>query len=76
VTNTIRHSEATRMRIEVTAQEGGGVVMLARDDGVGAGELALGNGLRGLRERFEQLGGEIIIDPGPGFAVRGRLVGS
>ena len=76
VTNTIRHSEATRLRIDVTVQEGGGVVLLARDDGVGAGELALGNGLRGLTERFEQLGGEITIDPGPGFPVRGRLVGS
>ena len=51
-------------------------MLLARDDGVGAGELALGNGLRGLTERFEQLGGEITIDPGPGFPVRGRLVGS
>jgi signal transduction histidine kinase len=75
VTNTLRHAEATRLRIEVSAQEGGGVVLLARDDGVGARELALGNGLRGLRERFEQLGGELAVDPGPGFTVRGRLVG-
>ena len=42
----------------------------------GAGELELGNGLRGLRERFEQLGGELTVDPGPGFPVRGRLAGS
>jgi len=54
----------------------GDIELLARDDGAGAGELALGNGLRGLRERFEQLGGEITIDPGPGFMVRGRLAGS
>ena len=75
VTNTLRHAEATRLRIEVSAQDGD-IVLLARDDGAGAGELALGNGLRGLRERFEQLGGEITIDPGPGFMVRGRLAGS
>ena len=75
VTNTLRHAGATRLRIEVSAQEDG-VVLLARDDGAGAGELELGNGLRGLRERFEQLGGELTVDPGPGFPVRGRLAGS
>ena len=51
VTNTLRHAGATRLRIEVSAQDGD-IVLLARDDGAGAGELALGNGLRGLRERF------------------------
>jgi signal transduction histidine kinase len=74
VTNTLRHSGAAHLRIDVSG-EGGAVTLLARDDGAGAAAPRLGNGLRGLRERFEQLGGELTVESGPGFTVRGRLVG-
>ena len=49
--------------------------MDARDDGKGAGVLAWGNGLRGMRERFEDMGGRLALEsaPGHGFSVRGWL---
>ncbi|MGP9537740.1 sensor histidine kinase [Brachybacterium sp. AOP43-C2-M15] len=74
VTNTIRHAEASRLRIEVT-QGPEGVTLVARDDGLGARSPQPGNGLRGLRERFEQLGGEVTVESRRGFSVRGRLAG-
>lgn len=72
VTNTIRHSEASRLQIDL-AQDGGQVSLVARDDGIGARAPELGNGLCGLRERFESLGGELTVDGTAGFAVTGRV---
>lgn len=73
VTNTIRHSEASRLQIDLS-QDGDRVTLVARDDGVGARSPVLGNGLRGLRERFEALGGELTVDGADGFVVTGRVV--
>ncbi len=73
VTNAIRHADASRLRIDVS-RDGARVTLIARDDGVGARDPELGNGLRGLRERFEGLGGELAVDGREGFAVTGRLV--
>src|SRR5690625_4671155 len=73
VTNTVRHSYATRLQIDLACEDGQ-VTLVARDDGVGAHTSELGNGLQGLRERFEDLGGELTVDGRHGFAVTGRLV--
>src|SRR5690625_5111443 len=73
VTTTIRHSYATRLQIDLACEDGQ-VTLVARDDGVGAHTSELGNGLQGLRERFEDLGGELTVDGRHGFAVTGRLV--
>lgn len=72
VTNTIRHSEARRLSIDVS-REGDQFALVARDDGIGARLPELGNGLRGLRERFESLGGELTVDGTAGFVVTGRV---
>jgi signal transduction histidine kinase len=74
VTNTLRHSGADHLTISVVADESG-VRLDARDDGCGAAQLVPGNGLTGLRERFEQLGGEIALQTaaGHGFAVNARV---
>ncbi|RGE16760.1 two-component sensor histidine kinase [Leucobacter sp. wl10] len=72
VTNTIRHADARELRIEVRA-EGEGIVLRARDDGRGARELRPGNGLRGLRERFESLGGDVAFDGSRGFGVTAKV---
>ncbi len=74
VTNTIRHSEASRLRIELTREENR-VVLVARDDGRGSRSPVLGNGLRGMCERFQELGGDLMVDGSDGFTVRGTLVG-
>ena len=73
VTNTIRHAEATRLHIDLSVREGR-ATLVARDDGVAAAAAELGNGLRGLRERFEELGGELTVDGSDGFEVTGRVV--
>ncbi len=72
VTNTIRHADARELWISVTA-DARGTVLEARDDGRGAPDPVLGNGLRGLRERFQALGGELAIDGGDGFRVIARV---
>ncbi len=62
VTNVIRHSRANICTIDLREDAGQAVVEIA-DDGSGAAEACAeapnrGNGLRGLRERFEALGGK------------------
>ena len=75
VTNTIRHAEARELWIDISA-EGGTVCLTAADDGQGAADPVLGNGLRGLVERFEALGGEVAIDGRRGFRVTARVPAS
>jgi signal transduction histidine kinase len=72
VTNTMRHAEARELWIEVAARPPG-VVLTAVDDGRGSRELVPGNGLRGLTERFEALGGDVEFDGGAGFRVTARV---
>ncbi|MEU4365538.1 histidine kinase [Promicromonospora sp. NPDC023987] len=67
-TNTLRHAEARELWIEVSARPPG-VVLTAVDDGRGYRELVPGNGLRGLTERFEALGGGVRFDGDDGFRV-------
>ena len=60
VTNILRHASATRCRLELAA-EGGGAQLSVQDDGRGTIEHE-GNGIRGMRERVEALGGRLEID--------------
>jgi two-component system sensor histidine kinase DesK len=57
VTNVVRHAQARscRMRLE---QQNGSCRLEIHDDGLG-GSSAEGNGLRGMRERVEMLGGTL-----------------
>jgi signal transduction histidine kinase len=70
VTNTVRHASARNLWLSVHAAADG-VQVRAHDDGRGSGTLAPGHGLTGMRERLEELGGELDIDTdrGQGFAV-------
>jgi two-component system, NarL family, sensor histidine kinase DesK len=61
VTNMMRHSEATRCDIAVSANTGG-ATLTVRDNGVG-GHPSPGNGLRGLAERVQQAGGTLHFGP-------------
>lgn len=72
VTNTIRHADAGELRIEVRS-DSDGVVLRAIDDGRGARDLRPGNGLRGLRERFESYGGDVAFDGARGFGVTAKV---
>jgi signal transduction histidine kinase len=69
-TNTVRHAGARNLWLEVNGN-GDGLTLHARDDGRGASAVVPGNGLQGMRERIERLGGrlEIASAPGGGFEV-------
>jgi two-component system, NarL family, sensor histidine kinase DesK len=60
VTNILRHAGATSCRLEL-ASDSNGTHLSVHDNGRGAIERE-GNGLRGMRERVEALGGRLEID--------------
>ena len=70
VTNAIRHSGANNLWLGVSRSEDG-IEVRARDDGQGAMSINIGNGLTGMRQRLENMGGRLHFDSEPqaGFAV-------
>jgi signal transduction histidine kinase len=74
ITNTTRHAHARNLWIRLESRADG-IALHARDDGRGADVMAWGNGLTGIRERFEQGAGHVEFSPGPGtgFEIRGFL---
>lgn len=75
ITNAVRHAQARHLWIRVYREVPGLVVVDARDDGVGAQMVNAGNGLRGMRERLQQCGGQLQVDthPGEGFRLRATV---
>ncbi|MET0136288.1 MAG: sensor histidine kinase [Kibdelosporangium sp.] len=72
LTNAVRHSPATEIDVRLRRHRGQ-VVVLVQDNG-GAGEAVEGNGIRGMRERVDRLGGMIHIGPGrAGWRVEASL---
>jgi signal transduction histidine kinase len=74
ITNTARHASAQNLWITIE-QRADGVDLHARDDGRGAPDVKWGNGLRGMRERFEEYSGRVDFKSavGQGFEVRGFM---
>jgi signal transduction histidine kinase len=71
LSNIVRHSSATEITVDVGI-ESKWLVLSVRDNGVGfAATAGGGRGLRNLRSRAQDLGGECIIDSAIG---RGTLV--
>jgi two-component system, NarL family, sensor histidine kinase DesK len=64
VTNIVRHAHARHCRLRVARNNGNGVLEI-HDDGRG-GLNTDGNGVRGMRERIEALGGTLVHDPSRG----------
>jgi two-component system sensor histidine kinase DesK len=60
VTNIVRHAHARRCRLALR-REGTALTLEIADDGRGATH-AEGNGIRGMRERLEAVGGTLHID--------------
>jgi two-component system sensor histidine kinase DesK len=63
-TNVIRHANATRCHIRFYAKDGS-ALMEVQDDGRG-GEAPFGNGLTGMRERIQALGGALLRETSQG----------
>jgi signal transduction histidine kinase len=75
VTNAVRHSRAANLWLELST-DGQGVRLVARNDGEPRRPVApSGNGLVGMRERIEQLGGRLAVqmEAGIGFTVEAWL---
>jgi len=74
ITNTTRHASARHLWITL-ARDARGITIRARDDGRGTSAFAPGNGLTGMRERFDALGGRVEFrsSEGSGFEVDGFL---
>jgi signal transduction histidine kinase len=74
LTNAIRHAQCANMWIDVV-RGAEALRVCARDDGVGSKALVWGHGLQGMRERLEDLGGSLQIDPdmNPGFSATAIL---
>jgi two-component system sensor histidine kinase DesK len=68
VTNIVRHAQATHCRIRFNSSVDGYHSLLITDDGAHP-ELHEGNGLRGMRERVQSLGGRLSITTDPGVTL-------
>jgi two-component system sensor histidine kinase DesK len=68
VTNIVRHARAQHCWMSLTRQNGKSYLEV-RDDGRG-GQQVEGNGLRGMRERVEALGGQVERDTREGTRIR------
>ncbi len=70
VTNVVRHANAQKCSLRMQPLNGSCVLEIA-DDGRGATEVE-GNGLRGMRERVEALGGTLAreVDSGTKLTIR------
>ena len=77
ITNAVRHAGARNLWIQVR-RDADTVLIDARDDGQGADAVAPGNGLRGMRERLNQYGGQLEIQTrrGDGFCLRISVPGA
>ncbi|HEX5725688.1 MAG TPA: sensor histidine kinase [Longimicrobiaceae bacterium] len=67
VTNVVRHAEASVCRVRVESA-GRACTLTVEDDGRG-GLRAEGHGLRGMRERVEELGGSLALSGAGGTRV-------
>ena len=71
VTNIVRHAHATHCRVSVTNEEGR-FALTVEDDGLHPAPRE-GNGLRGMRERVQRIGGQFSLEVVNGTRVHVEL---
>lgn len=62
LSNVRRHAQASESLVEVVTEDQELVVRVL-DDGTGTGGAPEGTGLTGMRERLDELGGSLTVDP-------------
>lgn len=72
ITNTLKHSRATKADIAVSREQGS-IFLTYRDNGSGEANIVEGNGLIGMRERIEGLGGQLQFSGKPSFSLHIEL---
>ena len=70
VTNLQRHARATEAQVLLEQDQDGAAVRLSVSDNGRGGDIVPGNGLGGMRERVEALGGQLRIDARRGQGTR------
>jgi two-component system sensor histidine kinase UhpB len=73
LTNTARHSGASRVELELRILPRGGVGLLIRDNGKGLGQSTEGAGMRGMRERALLIGADLTLGNGRAGGAEVRL---
>lgn len=73
LTNTARHTHATRVEVHLRALPDARVGLLVRDNGQGIGAAPEGAGISGMRERALLIGAEFQIGQGPHDGTEIRL---
>ncbi len=66
LTNVRKHARASQVNLVLDYQQAGVVRLTVHDNGVGTAVPSGGFGLLGLRERVQQLGGEVELKTAPG----------
>jgi signal transduction histidine kinase len=74
ITNAVKHANAENLWLSLGRTQDG-ITIHARDDGYGTKNVQAGNGLRGMRERLEGIGGRLTVSssPGKGFELSAYL---
>jgi signal transduction histidine kinase len=67
--NVAKHAWASQATIRVTAEKELFTVEVS-DDGVGGADPSTGSGLRGLADRVEALGGQLVVESPRGIGTR------
>ncbi|MFN3882596.1 MAG: sensor histidine kinase [Nitrincola lacisaponensis] len=72
LSNTLRHANAHKVEISVEWKANDIYVCIV-DDGCGATRIVPGNGLTGIRERVEEVGGSVEVEARPGAGCQVQL---
>jgi signal transduction histidine kinase len=74
VTNAVKHSGATEVRVETTV-DAGDLLVTITDDGQGGADPSRGSGMQGLMDRIVAIGGTLSVDspPGGGTTLHARI---
>lgn len=75
LTNAARHSQADQVWLTL-ARRNGSIELDVRDNGRGAAQPRAGNGLTGMRERLEDVGGGLRFSGGDGFHLTAWVPGT
>jgi signal transduction histidine kinase len=73
--NVVKHARAERVGVTVVADDHGSLLVEVTDDGCGGAGDGIGTGLRGLRDRVEAVGGNLVVDSpeGRGTSIRAEI---
>ncbi|MDA3845872.1 MAG: sensor histidine kinase [Vallitaleaceae bacterium] len=72
LTNSVRHGKAKHVRITITFDESRLYISI-QDNGTGCKQIKHGNGLKGMEERIQHLGGSIEFICKNGFRIRANI---